>query len=253
MVVLTCISDTEHLGYKLLKKSCDYYNLELKTLFHQSDWSSHRLKDSYVKTYLETLEPDEIILFTDGYDAMFVSSEKEILNKFYSFNRPVVFSAETNCYPYEGFKEQYGLGKTKFQYLNSGGYIGQASSLLKLYNKFDSIRSQKTVEMENYRWSNQFLWTMLYLGNREEICLDYNCSIFQTFVNRIDIFPLDPSQKTGVIHKEVNRVLNDFYIENDRLYNKVTASCPIHLHFNGLLFKNILNTGILNELLPWED
>src|SRR5690606_24101257 len=99
-----------------------------------------------------------------------------------AMGKPVTFSAETNCYPHEAHKMEYGVGETKFQYLNSGGYIGKVSSLLSLYDKLESIASSKVLLANRYHISNQFLWTELYLLNRKEILLDYQCSIFQTFV-----------------------------------------------------------------------
>lgn len=252
MIVLTCISDFDHPGYNLLSSSCNYYGLRLKTLFHKSSWSSHRLKDNYVKRYLETLNPNEVILFTDGYDTMFASDEQEILNKYYSLDVPVVFSSEANCFPEESFKTEYGAGKTKFQYLNSGGYIGRVSKLLNLLDEFEFIKSTEILlEKDSYNWSNQFLWTKLYLLNRDKIALDYDCSIFQTFVNRIDIFNKDAQDRARLFLEEANNVLDDFYIEGGRLYNKLTNTKPSHLHFNGYLFKNIVNSGLLDEILPW--
>lgn len=251
MIVLTCISDTENPGYKLLLKSCEYFGLSLKTLYNEGGWKSHRLKDFHVNTYLRTLDPDEEVLFTDGYDTMFVSGEEEILKKYRSMGAPVVFSAETNCFPHAGHKLEYGIGESKFQYLNSGGYIGKVSALLNLFDKFDAMISSGAVSTDKYRMSNQYLWTKLYLINRESILLDYHCSIFQTFVNRTDIL-CDAQKRTNEIYfEEINTVLDDFYIENNTLYNKVTASNPCHLHFNGVLFKNLVSTGVLNDVMPW--
>lgn len=252
MIIITCISDNQHPGYKLLSASCDYYGLKLKTLIHRSGWSSHRLKDVYVRMYLETLDPDEVVLFTDGYDALFVSDEEEILNNYRSFGMPVVFSTEINCYPQQALSAEYGVGKTKFQYLNSGGYIGTVSALLNLFDKFESVVSAAfSPGKDSFLWSNQFVWTKIYLHNREEICLDCSCSIFQTFVNRIDIFGNVAQDKETLFNEEISRMLDDFYIENDRLYNKITNSRPSHLHFNGLLSKSLVNSSFLNTLLPW--
>ncbi len=252
MIVLTCISNMEHPGYKLLLQSCDYYGLNLKTLYNKGGWNSHRLKDFHVQNYLKTLDPDEIILFTDGYDTMFVSGEEEILKKYKAFGGTVVFSAETNCFPHEAHKIEYGIGETKFQYLNSGGYIGSVASLLKLFDKLELMVSAGDISESSYQMSNQFLWTKLYLLHRSEIRLDYHCNIFQTFVNRIDILHSHPATRNKLFFEEVNHVLEDFYIDKSRLYNEVTGSTPSHLHFNGVLFKNIIQTGLLNDIIPWK-
>lgn len=61
-------------------------------------------------------------------------------------------------------------------------------------------------------------------------------------------------QVSGEIYlEEINAVLDDYYIEDNKLYNKVTGSNPSHLRFNGVLFKNLISTGVLNDVMPWKE
>lgn len=252
MIVLTCINDPEHEGYKLLAESCRHYKLNLKTLVHSSGWGSHRIKDVHVRKFLSSLDPNEIVFFTDGYDTLFVAGEKEILKKYYANGKSVLFSTETNCYPHEPFKELYGTGMTKFQYLNSGGYLGPAAELLDLHIQLESMATKRdpTEEEDIYHGSNQYLWTKIYLSNKNRIGLDYQCEIFQTFVNKLSFDAGEDRDVDTLLLEEINTVLSDFYILNKRLHNSITNTTPSHLHFNGVLFKNLPRSNILKEVMP---
>jgi len=41
--------------------------------------------------YLKTLDPNEICVFIDGYDIIPLENEEQILQKFNSFNKPIVW------------------------------------------------------------------------------------------------------------------------------------------------------------------
>ena len=81
-------------NFNLLKLSCFVNGLELVTLVANNDFRSRRIKDYLLLDYLsdESINDDEIILFTDGTDALFSANEEEILTKFLSFNKKIVFS-----------------------------------------------------------------------------------------------------------------------------------------------------------------
>src|SRR3989304_3870108 len=101
MQVVTCVSSTDHIGYKwLLQASCEYHGLQLTTLVHRGQWTSNRLKDELLRSHVATLDDDQIILGTDGYDTMLTCPADEILGKYAAFGKPIVYSAEPNCWPW---------------------------------------------------------------------------------------------------------------------------------------------------------
>ena len=42
---------------------------------------------------------DDIILFSDSYDVIFLTNEDEIMNKYNKFKSKVVFAGEKKCWP----------------------------------------------------------------------------------------------------------------------------------------------------------
>ena len=44
---------------------------------------------------------DTIVLYADGYDALFNADAEQIVQKFAKLNASILFSAEKNCWPQE--------------------------------------------------------------------------------------------------------------------------------------------------------
>jgi hypothetical protein len=255
MFIITSITDSLNQGYiDGLKASCNYHNLMLETITFESPWKSHRLKDSLVKQFLLKLNPNEIVLFSDGYDAIFIADEKEILAKYHTLNSEIIFSSEINCYPYVTFSYLYNE-KIKFKYLNSGGYIGRVKDILYALNELEKIDDKCPLGVDKiFSWSNQFHWMKLQLYSKLPIKLDSECSIFQTFVNDLSFKPnpdLNQFEKDKQINNEVNRVWSDFEIVENRLKNIITDNNPCHLHFNGYYMKSSMISERTKLITPW--
>lgn len=93
MKVVTVINNVQDKNFNLLKLSCFVNGLELVTLVANNDFRSRRVKDYLLLDYLSenSIDENEIIFFTDGTDALFAANEEEILSKYYSFNKRIVF------------------------------------------------------------------------------------------------------------------------------------------------------------------
>jgi hypothetical protein len=259
MIITTCISDFLNYNYvNGLKASCEHFKLRLTTIEHIGDWESHKLKDLNLYNYLKSLNDDDIIVFTDGYDTLFLSDEKEILTKFYKQNCDILFSAEVNCYPDQKLAKQYKESNTKYKYLNSGGFIGYAKVILRVYEQYLFSKKGSNIDFsDDYKWSNQYVWTKIFLQKGFNIKLDYDCEIFQTFSNSLQLFDIINStcasikDKKQALSNEINLIFTNFSIKEKRLINDTTFTSPCHLHFNSPYFKNILKSTLLNEIIAW--
>lgn len=249
MKVITVISDEENHGFFLLKLSCSINNLELITLvFTKKHFETNRLKDSLLGNYLEEVNSDELILFTDGYDAVFLTDENEIIDKYKRFNKDLVFSTETNCWPDKNLVPLYPeTNSSPYKYLNSGGFIGKAG-LVKEFLSDSSYRSDK------FERSNQYLWTKIFLKNQSIISLDTSCAIFSSFSPEIGTAHL-PKQNDNNYYEYYHFMRNwfqdNFLIENARIFNKTTKTWPCHAHFNGdskVLMDNDIKDMMLNKI-----
>lgn len=116
---------------------------------------------------------DKIILFTDGYDVIFLSNLREIVDKFKSLNAKVLFGAEGFCWPKEELASRYPEVARGKRYLNSGLYMGYAPEIYKLL-------SYKPIKDAD---DDQLFFTEAYLDEtlRKDlnITLDHTSEIFQ--------------------------------------------------------------------------
>jgi hypothetical protein len=109
---------------------------------------------------------------------------------------------------------------TNFKYVNSGGYIGYAKSILQML-KWKSIEKITEICLDggdqsyfNYYYLKNAIPSMISFlnGDKLHIQIDYKQTIFQSMY-RINF--------------------TDFYFINGRLYNSILHSKPCFAHFNG--------------------
>jgi len=142
------------------------------------------IKLKEVKDFLlnQPLNNDDVILFTDAYDVIYCSNHSEILQKFYEFEHPIVFGAETECNPDPSQSIKYTIRDKEFSYLNSGLYIGYVWAI-----------KQCILEYEyNDQHDDQLYWTLQYFKHPNLITLDYNNKLFlNTYNMNMDFYSYD--------------------------------------------------------------
>ncbi len=204
-------------GLRLLKKSCDYFSIELHVLGFGEPYFGNGSKIDFITRYLKTLPEDEIIFFTDAYDSFFVKDISDLEKDFKGFDHGMIFSCEDNYYfriqalqniflhPY--YYLRYPKSKSKFpkyRFLNSGGYIGYAGEVLRILDAASINKRMRSDQVNLHRY---------FVHHPEEILLDYDHLIFTNYGKFAS-----PER---------------FSVENDLLINKVTNSHPYIFHFPG--------------------
>ena len=159
-------------------------------------------KVNLLRTYLKTLPEHDVVLFTDAYDVLYNAGIAEITTRYLGFNTKVLFSAEADIWPDAKLAEQFhaqpnNLG-TKYQYLNSGTFIGQVGELKKML-------SDSTVSDDG---DDQLFYQKIFLSGKYDAKLDYEGYMFQCNEDR-------------VLYSDGN------------LHNPVTGCCPCIYHGNG--------------------
>ena len=255
MIIVCITDDKENWGLtQLLKPSCVHHNLKLKVLTYKKEYSSHRIKDLLLFEYLQKINNNEIVLLTDAFDTMFISDEQEILSKYYEFNSPIVFSSEIVCYPDSTLGSKYPpLPNSHFKYLNSGGFIGKAETIMNLMEKY---YSNDLIDLENFGWSNQHVWHQIYLKEQDVIKLDTKCEIFYTLCSALDISYKYTTTKDAYIKNELlnierNRLMDEMSFKNERFQSSITNRFPCHLHFNSPTTKDLMTKTFFDSLKPW--
>jgi hypothetical protein len=203
-------TDIKEKGMALLLQSSPY---KITMLGERAQFQDLRDKFYSMRLYLvqhKLHNSKDLILFTDGYDTVFTPGPHDIATKFKAFGKPLVFSAETNCYPYNTpaciNKDAYPKSPTIFRYVNSGGYIGEAWAVYKMLSACVAEYNQDT--------NDQYLANMFFLDNQEWVALDYNQEIFSTlFKTKFEDYLYDA--------------------ETNQITNLITNSHPVILHGNG--------------------
>lgn len=133
-----------------------------------------------IKYYVDALEKtlSEYTLLVDAYDVVFFKNiDDEFIEKYKTMNKEIVFNATKNNYPnltIEGEK----LGEGEFKYLNAGIAFGKTEKLLELYK--EALRQTQREDIIN-PWKSEQLFVRLSAINNENVGIDSECKLFQTF------------------------------------------------------------------------
>ena len=138
-------------------------------------WESHqnfgiKLREVAKFLNLDTLGPDDIVIFTDAYDVAYYGNQVEAVERFRSFYKPIIFGSEKYCNPDPELATKYPncSEEHEFPYLNSGMYIGYVWALQ--YCLRDYIYEDRD--------DDQRFWTQQYFTNTDLIGLDYENRLF---------------------------------------------------------------------------
>jgi hypothetical protein len=228
LIIISVATDKNNKGFQHFENSLKQNNIKYKILGLNTKWNGGDMKTTtgggqkinLLKKELNLWDintlKNTLLIFSDSYDVINLSSEEEIIAKYNNISKnKILFSAEKYCWPDLSLKKYYPETKSKYKYLNSGGFIGNAYEILKL------------IKMEiNDHDDDQLYFTKLFLFDNQNIKLDYNCEIFQT----------------------LNGTIKDIYIYKNRIINKNTSRMPILIHGNGNSKNNIyLLEKILNN------
>jgi hypothetical protein len=173
----------------------------------QIGWEGHQnfgVKLREVSDFLKApfLEKDDIVLFTDAYDVVYCGTQKEIIDKYLEFDKPIVFGCEKQCNPDPKRASEYKFVDTEFPYLNSGMYIGRVWALRKCILEYKY----------NDRDDDQRFWTTQFFENPDLIGLDYKNQLFLNTVDMDEMY---------------------FYLDKENSIAVYRGSTPLFVHVNG--------------------
>ena len=169
---------------------------------------------------------EKYIMCVDSMDVAFLAGEQEIMEKFLAFDSGLVVSAEK-----EGI---CGVRKTKQRlhemcleaggyhpHLNMGGWIGEREYALHVFKEAERLYQPIPEDSYNYDVLPQWLMQMkarMGVGGEPgprgpAFELDWHAVLFQSMNQTADELTWDASAK--------------------RMYNEVTGTMPVLLHYNG--------------------
>lgn len=211
------VANYEDEGLDTLIKSGKAYGIDVNVIGMGDPYPNHFTKISKMYRYLDRLQPDDIVLFVDGFDVFFISSGDEIMTKFLKKKVPCIFSAEKRWYPKNSgsdLKIPYPESRTAYRYLNAGSYIGYVSFLKLMLEEI--IDNKYSIPLSRYRRLNddQYHFHRYFLQNQKFVHLDTETEMF---------LPLAYVDKNEL---KIDK-------ENKRIVVKETGNSPIAIHGNG--------------------
>jgi hypothetical protein len=121
------------------------------------------------------LDVNDMILFTDAYDVAYLGNKPDIIRRYLTFTKPIIFGAERCCNPDPQLANQYPNQDAEFSFLNSGLFIGRVWALRKCLEAY----------VYEDRHDDQRYWTDQFLNKNSDIIgLDYENLLF---LNTVDI------------------------------------------------------------------
>ncbi len=151
----------------------------------------------WYKEFLNNNINDKVCV-VDGWDMLFFGTTEELEQK---VDRPVIFSAERNCWPDKDKMEKYPNCSTPWRFVNGGAFAGNAKDLLEILNGMPDV---------NVPDDDQRYYTDCYLNGIG--VLDTQCSLF---------------------HSLYNGNASDLVPRHGRYYNTLTKEMPCFIHGNG--------------------
>lgn len=110
-------------------------------------------------------------MFVDAYDVVFAAGWPEIMEKFQSYNTPILFGAECCCWPPDPeLCARYPQTNRRCKYLNAGFWMGETWAIAPLVEELDMLSMKKEK-------CDQAILRDLFLSGRHPAKLDTECKI----------------------------------------------------------------------------
>lgn len=201
-----------------LQASATAHNIDLNILGLGERYEKHGKKISFVRQFLNALSENDIVLYVDAYDVIFLSDTEKILNQFLNFKTQILFAAEYNFgfHPdYNPFKKHltylnYPKSNTLYRFLNAGTFIGYRDALVSLFDQLNLSEND---------YCDQGIFSTAFSKKPSLLTLDYNQKIFSCNGGR------------GSLEDK------DYCIKDRKLFAIQTQNYPCILHIPGKLFQ----------------
>jgi hypothetical protein len=170
----------------------------------------------YIENYI--LGNYDYILFLDATDTNFISSPKDLIDKFNTKGYPIIMGAEKGLWPPTNYVHLYDNKPilTEYKYLNSGTYFGLTDKIITHLKQIIEKGYQNGID-------DQGKWTIEYLLS-DDILIDQNQEFFFSTFNSKDKINIDNNEislinsSACIIHD--NGGFNDETIKLTNLLNE---------------------------------
>jgi len=197
---------------EMLEESCGFYGLDFGMWGSGGGYNNNvGYKVRGMIDFLNTVS-HPYVFFSDGWDSWMLAGEKDILDTYHTFEKPIVLCGHQFLYPERRIKEfgvlpsDFPEAPTRFRWICAGGFMGEREALKKALT---------IVEATGIQGTDQGAWNIAF-GKKQITSIaeiDYHCKLFLTMS--------EISQEQLYFDKEKKVVF------------KETESRPMAIHFGG--------------------
>lgn len=139
-------------------------------------YTTHKARIWLLHQYLQSIDPQSIVLWIDGSDTLFNDTPIALLEKFLQKKTRILVSAEKDfCYQYETFRDKFDALSGNYKYVNAGTFMGYAGNLFLMLEEIIDLNA-------TYPNANDQgllgIWVYQNLHRPAVVQLDQNCEIF---------------------------------------------------------------------------
>ena len=207
------ISTTKNQHLRRLEASAAHYNIPLTLLGLGDSYEHHGKKIHILKAFIKDLPKEDILIYVDAFDVIFLDTKKAIETTFLNLNQDIVFGAEHHVLSssFSHFLKNlfiYPKSPTSYRYVNAGTFAGYIGALLDLFNTAISTSCR----------DDQIAFSNFFIKNPKALYPDYEQKLFTCNGGR------------GGLEEK------DYQLKNKKLVATKTNQYPKILHIPGKVF-----------------
>lgn len=148
-------------------------NIKLEKLGMGKKYVGHFMKDLETLEYLKKTRDEDIVVFVDGFDTIFIGEPDEVLEKFNRLDCDILISTEN--IGYLSFIHSSVFERVNGNYINTGLYMGKAGKLRNFLEEMYSL--DYSLKSNQKTWSNH-LYKLQQEKRLGKIKIDHESNIF---------------------------------------------------------------------------
>ena len=202
-----------------LLASANQHSIDLKVLGLGEKYFGHGTKRVMLTNELKTYDPDDLFLFVDAYDVIFLTGKDEIIEKYNAhYKDKLVYGAEQNfgMYSFDDiyYYLKYPIKEAGYRFLNTGTIIGKIGDALNIFHSIGLEKSKRSDQMDTIRY---------FTKHPSQMTVDQSHELFAVNGGRAGL------------------ECQDYEIKQNRIFSTKTNTWPILFHVPGKFFIGLDN------------
>ena len=204
------------------------FNIPVKTLGFGTKWNNFQDKIKGVQKYLNTCNPDTIVIFLDGFDSIIQKPIDVAIQRFLDYDTEILLSQDK--IPNPNFITKKIFGTCTDIMVNSGLYMGYVRSLKKFLN-YVINKDYSTDDQRNFNYACKYFKNMLKIDTEMKVFKNLNFSERQEI--NFDIFDTCFIQIPGELSydRRIRRGFKEYYPFVKKEVEWIVSICLIILFF----------------------